>query len=37
LHKQQGENEISESLFFFALKDALYRLSKSITEIKPVV
>ncbi|SEI74474.1 hypothetical protein SAMN04487995_1988 [Dyadobacter koreensis] len=37
LHKQEGENEIAESLFFFALKDALYRLSKSITEIKPVV
>jgi len=35
LHKQGGENEISESLFFFALKDALYRLSKSITESKP--
>jgi hypothetical protein len=37
LHKQDEENEISESLFFFALKDALYRLSKSITENKPTV
>jgi len=37
LHKQDGEDEISESLFFFALKDALYRLSKSITETKPTV
>jgi len=37
LHRQDGENEISESLFFFALKDALYRLSKSIIETKPTV
>ncbi|WP_025763907.1 hypothetical protein [Dyadobacter tibetensis] len=30
LHRQDEENEIPESLFFFALKDALYRLSKHI-------
>lgn len=31
LHKQDKDNPLGESLFFFALKDALYRLSKSIT------
>jgi hypothetical protein len=35
LNKKDNANEIPESLFFFALKDALYRLSKNITELKP--
>lgn len=34
LHKQDKDNQLPESLFFFALKDALYRLSKSIAENK---
>lgn len=34
LHKQDRQNQLPESLFFFALKDALYRLSKSITDLK---
>lgn len=35
LHKQDGENQLSESLFFFAFKDSLYRLSKILTESNP--
>jgi hypothetical protein len=34
LHKQDKQYQIAESLFFYALKDALYRLSKSITDSK---
>jgi len=34
LHKQDKDNQLPESLFFYALKDALYRLSKSIVETK---
>lgn len=32
LHKQDKNNPLPESLFFFALKDSLYRLSKSIAK-----
>ncbi|MFD2584930.1 hypothetical protein ACFSR6_20705 [Pedobacter vanadiisoli] len=35
LQKQDGENQLSESLFFFAFKDSLYRLSKILTESNP--
>ncbi|SEI49933.1 hypothetical protein SAMN05216327_10251 [Dyadobacter sp. SG02] len=34
LHKQDKETTLPESLFFYALKDALYRLSKTINDSK---
>lgn len=34
LRSQERENPLPESLFFFALKDSLYQLSKSIVAIK---
>lgn len=34
LHKQDRDNTLPESLFFYALKDSLYRLTKSIVENK---
>lgn len=36
LEKQDKDKELPESLFFYALKDALYRLSKSIVEPKKI-
>jgi len=37
LRKQDRENPLPESLFFYALKDTLYRLSKNILDKKPVL